>query len=235
MTIFIETILQKIRENETQFLAAYNNYKLCYIHFNVKEENSDIQCSNIIKKPKSTCNDCLKESEDIIIRSLTEIQNIQNEIKNESANLGKPPVAKQQGVTQKQKDDLTKVVNQYHTTRGSLMDSVELYKTYRIYLISEVVKLLLILAIILYLLKTTKGIKTMTYISVIVYVSLSSLNVFYRGYVLFTFSVLSFFVFIVVAIMNINDISINYQNISNNTTETLSNISSEFKKDVNVL
>jgi hypothetical protein len=35
--------------------------------------------------------------------------------------------------------------------------------------------------------------------------------------------------------MNINDISINYKNIANKTADTISNVSNEFKKDVNVL
>jgi hypothetical protein len=69
----------------------------------------------------------------------------------------------------------------------------------------------------------------------ILYITLSSLNVFYPGSILFVISIASFVGFVLTAIMNINDIKINYQNITSKTTETISNISNEFKKDVNVL
>jgi hypothetical protein len=230
------TFFDRIRQNEIDFSSAYNNYEMCYINFNINDDTSNFKCSNIIGGgEKKNCNDCLKTSENIILQSLSDIQNIQNDIEKEGKKLGGIDVTPPQDVTETQKDDLKNVVNRYNTTHESLMDSVELYKTYRIHLVSEVIKLLVILFIIFYLLKTTKGIKASTFISVIVYITLSTINTFYKGYILFILSVLSFFIFVVFSIMNINDISINYRNIANKTAETLSNISTEFKKDVNVL
>ena len=230
----VKTFFNRIQQNEDSFSSAYNNYKMCYIHFNTKDSNSNFQCSNIIGDAKSNCNDCLITSENIILQSLAEIENIQNDIIQECENLGDIKNNPQK-ITQEEKDDLTGIVNRYNTTHESMMDSVELYKMYRIHLISEVVKLVVILFIIFYLLKTTQGVKNSTFISSIVYITLSSLDVFYPGYISFIISVISFFIFVVFAIMNINDISINYQNIANKTAETFSNISAEFKKDVNVL
>lgn len=229
----VETFFNRIQQNEDNFSSAYNNYNMCYINFNINDEGTNFQCSNIIGKSNTDCNDCLRTSENIILQSIAEIQNIQSDIIKESKNIGggdEPPE-----ITQEQKDDLTNVVNRYNTTHESLMNSVELYKTYRIQLIIEVVKIVVMLAIIFYYLKTTKGVKTMTYITAILYITLSSLNVFYPGPILFFISILSFIFFVLSAIMNINDIKINYQNITNKTTETISNISNEFKKDVNVL
>jgi len=227
-----ETFIDLIDQNEVEFTAAYNNYKLCYSIFNTKGDNSDSRCSSVISGSRN-CNQCLKTSETIILQKLADIKDISKRIKAECDKI--PIPVKKSDVTKKQKDDLVNVVSDYNTMRGSFDDSVELYKTYRINLISEVAKLLIVLAIIFYLLKTTTGIKTLTIISVIAYITLTTINVFYVDYISFIFSVLAFFSFVVFAIMNINDISINYQNIANNTSETLANISSEFKKDVNVL
>ena len=229
--ITAETFQDTINQYKGEFDAAYSNYELCYSIFNIQGENSDSQCSNVISG--KNCNQCLATSKAIIIQKISDMKNISDQIKTECDNVQIP--AAKPGVTREQKDELVNVVNKYNTMRGSLVDSVELYKTYRIFIISEVVKLLVILAIIFYLLKTTKGIKSITFISAITYVILTSLNVFYIDYMSFIFSILAFFIFVVFAIMNINDISINYQNIANNTAETLSNISTEFKKDVNVL
>jgi len=230
----VETFFNRIQQNEENFSSAYNNYNMCYINFNINDEGSNFQCSNIIGKSQSDCNDCLRTSENIILQTIAEIQNIQGDIIKESKNLGgndeNPPE-----ITQQEKDDLVNVVNRYNTTHESLMNSIELYKTYRIQLIIEVVKIIVMLAIIFYYLKTTKGVKTMTYIMAILYITLSSLNVFYPGSILFVISIASFVGFVLTAIMNINDIKINYQNITSKTTETISNISNEFKKDVNVL
>jgi hypothetical protein len=234
MTTSVEGFSQNINQNQSDFNAAYNNYKLCYSIFNINGDNSDAQCSAAINKGTiTTCNDCMVTSETQILEIMEAMKNIPDAIQTECDKIKAPNVVGE--VTQKQKDDLVNLVNDYNTMHGSLVDSVELYKTYRIYILSEVVKLLVILAIIFYLLKTTRGVKTLTFISAIVYISLSSLNVFYTSSILFIFSIVSFFVFVVFAIMNINDISINYQNIANNTRETLTNISAEFKKDVNVL
>jgi hypothetical protein len=230
----VKTFFNRIQQNEVSFSSAYNNYKMCYIHFNTNDSNSNFQCSNIIGNAKSDCNDCLKTSENIILQSLAEIENIQNDIKQQCENLGEIN-NDQPKITQEEKDELSNIVNRYNTTHESLKDSVESYKMYRIHLISEVIKLIVILFIIFYLLKTTKGVKSSTFISAIVYITLSLLDVFYPGYMSFIISVISFFMFVIFAIMNINDISINYQNIANKTTETFSNIATEFKKDVNIL
>ena len=207
---------------------------MCYINFNINDEGSNFQCSNIIGKSQSDCNDCLRTSENLILQSIAEIQNIQSDIIKESKNLGSSDESPPE-ITQEQKDDLVNVVNRYNTTHESLMNSVELYKTYRTQLIIGVVKVIVMLAIIFYYLNKTKGVKTMTYIMAILYITLSALNVFYPGPILFFISILSFIFFVLAAIMNINDIKINYQNITSKTTETISNISNEFKKDVNVL
>jgi hypothetical protein len=116
-----------------------------------------------------------------------------------------------------------------------LGNSVELYKIYRIQLITEVVKLLVILSIIFYLLQSTKGIKTMTYVGAILYMTLSTLEVFYPGNIIFVISIISFLFFVAFAIMNIHDISINYQNIKNKSTEVFSQLTDELNKDVKVL
>lgn len=230
----VETFFNRIQQNENDFSSAFNNYNMCYINFNISDETSNFQCSNIIGKDNSDCNDCLRTSENIIIQSLAEIQNIQKDIIKESKNIrgtDDPPPE----ITQSQKDDLVNVVNRYNTSQEMLIDSVELYKTYRTQLIIEVVKIIIILAVIFYYLKTTKGVKTMTFITAILYITLSSLNVFYPNYTIFVISMTTFFIFVLAAIMNISDITFNYQNIKNKTTEVFSNISNEFKKDVNVL
>ena len=230
----VETFFNRIQQNEENFSSAYNNYNMCYINFNINDEGSNFQCSNIIGKSQSDCNDCLRTSENLILQSIAEIQNIQSDIIKESKNLGSSDESPPE-ITQEQKDDLVNVVNRYNTTHESLMNSVELYKTYRTQLIIGVVKVIVMLAIIFYYLNKTKGVKTMTYIMAILYITLSALNVFYPGPILFFISTLSFIFFVLAAIMNINDIKINYQNITSKTTETISNISNEFKKDVNVL
>jgi hypothetical protein len=230
----VETFFNRIQQNEENFSSAYNNYNMCYINFNINDEGSNFQCSNIIGKSQSDCNDCLRTSENIILQSIAEIQNIQSDIIKESKNLGSSDESPPE-ITQEQKDDLVNVVNRYNTTHESLMNSVELYKTYRIQLIIGVVKVITMLAIIFYYLNKTKGVKTFTYIMAILYITLSALNVFYTGPILFFISILSFIFFVLAAIMNINDIKINYQNITSKTTETISNISNEFKKDVKVL
>lgn len=231
----VETFFNRIQQNENDFSSAFNNYNMCYINFNISDESSNFQCSNIIGKDNSNCNDCLRTSENIILQSLAEIQNIQNDIIKESKNIRSTDDKTPPELTQSQKDDLVDVVNRYNTSQEMLIDSVELYKTYRTQLIIELVKIFIILAVIFYYLKTTKGVKTMTFITAILYITLSSLNVFYPNYTIFVISMISFFIFVLAAIMNISDITINYQNITNKTVEAFSNISNEFKKDVNVL
>lgn len=233
----VETFFNRIRQNESEFSSAFNNYNMCYIHFNINDGNSNFQCSNIIGKGKSDCNDCLKTSENILLQSLSEIQNIQHDILTESKKLGGDDKNTEYTpeMLEQQEGDLLNIVDRYHTSNEMLDNSVELYKIYRIQLITEVVKLLVILSIIFYLLQTTKGVKTMTYVGAILYMTLSTLEVFYPGNIIFVISIISFLFFVAFAIMNINDISINYQNIKNKSTEVFSQLTDELNKDVKVL
>lgn len=233
----VETFFNRIRQNETEFTSAFNNYNMCYIHFNINDGNSNFQCSNVIGKGNSDCNDCLRTSENILLQSLSEIQNIQRDILSESKKLEGNDKNREYSpeVLEQQEGDLLNIVNRYHTSNEMLNNSVELYKTYRIQLITEVVKLLVIISIIFYLLQTTKGVKTMTFIGAILYMTLSTLEVFYLGNILLVISIISFLFFVAFAIMNINDISINYQNIKNKSTEVFSQLTDELNKDVKVL
>lgn len=223
--------MDRINENDEEYKIAFTNYEMCHLYFNNDITNDEkTECNRSVYK---TCTDCLKNSEKILLETINEIISIQRDIASEYNilvnNKSSPPDS---SVKKKQ---LTNIVKRYKTTKETLMDSIELYKMYRIYIITEVLKLVFILCIIFYLLKTTKGVKTSTFISSSLYITISVLDVFYPTYMLFIFSALSFLTFVIFAIMNINDISINYQNIANKTTETFSNISTEFKKDVNVL
>jgi phosphoglycerol transferase MdoB-like AlkP superfamily enzyme len=180
-----------------------------------------------------TCNNCLESREKKIIQALNDLIEIQSiiaeEIKTIHGNQELPEI------TDKEKGKVVNIVKRHKTASETLMDSVELYKIYRIRIILEVIKLIIIIFFIFYLLKTTQGVKTMTFISTILYIIVTLLDVFYSNYGLIIFSVLSFIIFVISAIININDITINYQNIANKTADTLSNISTEFKKDVNIL
>ena len=224
-----------IDDYESELNIELQHYKLCYEYFNIDPNTltSNNRCKQL-KTGFEDCSDCLKKSEDNIVRLLDNIQNVQddiiNEIKELTADYNIPP-----NFTEEYKNELRDIVKRYKNTGETFVESVELYKLYRIRIISEVIKLLVILFIIFYLLKTTEGVKTMTFVSSILYITLSSLEAFYPSYALFIFSMLSYSMFVIFAIMNINDISINYQNLANKTADTISNVSTEFKKDVNVL
>jgi hypothetical protein len=231
----INDFQDEIDKYEVDLKAELEHYRLCYTYFNIDPNtiNSNNKCKGV-KTDSSDCRDCLKISEDRIVKLLGNIQGIQNNIINEikdlTADYNISP-----NFSEEYKNELRDIVKRYKNTGETFVESVELYKLYRIRIISEVIKLLIILFIIFYLLKTTEGVKTMTFISSILYITLSSLEVFYPSYALFIFSVLSYIMFVIFAIMNINDISINYQNLANKTADTISNVSTEFKKDVNVL
>jgi len=232
----VETFFNRIRQNETEFSSAFNNYNMCYIHFNINDGNSNFQCSNIIGKSNSNCNDCLRTSENTLLQSLSEIQNIQQDILTESKKLGGDEGGEfTPEMLDQQKDDLINVVDRYNTSTEMLSSSVEMYKIYRIQLITEVVKLLVIISIIFYLLQTTTGVKTMTYVGAILYMTLSALEVFYPSSILLVISIISFLFFVAFSIMNIHDISINYQNIKNKSTEVFSQVTNELNKEVKVL
>lgn len=217
--------------NLREFNIAYNNYEMCHETFNNDiANNNDASCKK--GNVYTNCSDCLEKSEKKLIEVLGEMKRLQASISDEyEARRRNKGVS----IITQDKKKVTDIVKRDKTTKETLMDSIELYKMYRIHIITEALKLVFILFIIFYLLKSTKGVKTSTFISATLYITISVLDVFYPTYMLFAFSALSLLTFVVFAIMNINDISINYQNIANKTTETFSNISTEFKKDVNIL
>ena len=222
----------KILTYQAGFNAAYYDYELCYRYFNTDATDSDVKCKTTGSRPL-TCNKCLESREKKIIQALNGLIEIQSIIAEEIKSIHRNQELPE--ITDKEKGKVVNIVKRHKTASESLMDSVELYKIYRIRIILEVIKLIIIIFFIFYLLKTTQGVKTMTFISTILYIMVTLLDVFYSNYGLIIFSVLSFIIFVISAIININDITINYQNIANKTADTLSNISTEFKKDVNIL
>jgi hypothetical protein len=226
-----ETFYNKIQQNESSFISSLNNYKMCYVNFNINDANANIQCSNIDKTSKN-CTDCLKTSETTILENISEIQNIQKDILHHIEPLLKiKPIEEDNPYNDA---DVSNLVNRYNTTNEMLDNSVETYKIYRIQLITETIKLLILLFIIFSVLNNTKGVKIISYISVITYITLSALEVFFTGTILLAINILSFIFFMICFVLNINDIRVNYQTIKDKTTESISNISSELQKSVNI-
>ena len=232
-----ETFFNQIAENENSFTSALNNYTLCYVNFNISEPTSDFQCSSL--KQGDTCNDCMNTSEDIVLQSISEIQNINKRIVRttqqllKSKNANKPHTPTEQEIT-REKNNVTNLMNRYNTSSETLSNSVELYKIYRSQLISEVIKSTTIIAIIFYLLSSTKGVQSITFLVLITFMTLMTLELFFPSTLLFAINIMILIFFIMCMIMNVNNIRVNYQTVKEQTVGTMKTISTEISKNTNI-
>lgn len=232
-----ETFFNQIAENENSFTSALNNYTLCYVNFNISEPTSDIQCSSV--KQGDTCNDCMTTSEDIVLQSISEIQNINKRIVKstqqllKAKKLNKPHEPTSQEIA-KEKNTITNLMNRYNTSNETLTNSVELYKLYRSQLISEVIKSITIISIIFYLLSSTKGVQPITFLVLIVFMTLMTLELFYPSTLLFAINIIILVFFIMCMIMNVNNIRVNYQTVKEQTVGTMKTITTELSKNTNI-
>ena len=228
-----ESFFNKIAENENSFTSALNNYTLCYVNFNINEPTSNFLCSSV--KQGDTCNDCINTSENLLLQSIAEIQNINNEITKATKkqlkinNIDKPYTPSQDDI-KKETNNISGLINRYNTSNESLNNSIELYKLYRIQLLTEVIKSLILIFIIFYTLTTTKGIQSITIIVLITYMTMTALELFYPNSIIFAINILILIFFIICMIMNINNIRVNYQSVKEQTLGTVNKISNELSK-----